>query len=79
MMPSSGHRKLSKAASILAGRAIHRMNSARRGNRPANIANRQPISSSQSGVLDRPERRARSCAVGTSLPATAPTGITCDR
>jgi hypothetical protein len=46
MMPSSGSRKVSKAASILAGRAIHRMNSARRGNSPANSANRQPISSS---------------------------------
>jgi hypothetical protein len=40
MMPSSGHRNVSNAASIRSGRAIHKMNSARRGKTPANSANR---------------------------------------
>jgi hypothetical protein len=43
-MPSSGHRKVLKAASTRSGRAIYMMSTARRGKTPAKIANRQPIS-----------------------------------
>jgi hypothetical protein len=38
-MPSSGHRKVLKAASTRSGRAIHTMSTARRGKTPAKIAN----------------------------------------
>ena len=43
-MTSSGHRKVSKAASILAGLAIHRISRARRGKNPANSAADSPLS-----------------------------------
>src|SRR5829696_4026215 len=43
MMPKSGRRKVLNAAATRAGLAIHTMSSARRGNSPPNIANKQPI------------------------------------
>src|SRR5688500_10745329 len=58
MMPSSGHRKVSKAASILAGRAIHRMSRASRGKNPANSASRQPISLLPGGLVPTQPPRA---------------------
>src|SRR5215217_2126012 len=55
MMPSSGHRKVLKAASTRSGRAIQRMSTARRGKIPAKIANKQPISpSSRPAVVTGP-------------------------
>jgi hypothetical protein len=43
MMPSRGTSHVLKAAATSAGLATQTMNSADRGNNPANIANRQPI------------------------------------
>src|SRR5215217_8963245 len=43
MMPSSGRRKVLNAAATRAGLAIQSMSSARRGKRPPNNANKQPI------------------------------------
>jgi hypothetical protein len=42
-MPSNGKMKVLNAASTRAGLATHMMNSPRRGNRPAKMANRQPM------------------------------------
>src|SRR5215211_2543581 len=61
MMPSSGHRKVLKAASTRSGRAIHKMSTARRGKTPAKIANRQPISPSRRASAGHPNICEGSC------------------
>src|ERR671917_240322 len=59
MMPKSGRRKVLNAAPTRAGLAIHAMSSARRGNSPPNIANKQPILVASCLVLLRQPQRDR--------------------
>jgi hypothetical protein len=54
-MPSSGHRRVLKAASTRSGRAIHTMSTARRGKTPGEDRKQQPISPSRRAAAGHPD------------------------